>query len=410
MSRRGNLTILVTILALIAGTIALAFQRSTVLGLDLRGGAEVVLQAEPKQGQPVTQQGLDQAVRVLRSRVDSLGVSEPEIRKEGSNRISVALAGLKDPQRVLDLVGSTGQLYFLDAEGGPVRGVSISQAAGDQVSLSQVVPKTSLFDLLTAAQSVPSAKKEQFSAYYAFKKGQKDALNRFAYTSQERLALDPNVTPVPAADRVVLGVPDGTVVVSCSNKSPNGCPGNISPLSPAARKDPKVKETFYWYLYNLPAEADQLTGRDLDSAQADFDPQTGQPQVNMNFNDRGGRLFKKITKELADRGRQQWRQAGGQSGTQQAYFQHFAVILDGQLKTYPYIDFEQTPDGIGGQSRITGLRDYQEAKDIALVLQFDTTPTGHRFMEAWKRARIIVDVGGSNGGEEKPAPSPQPPQ
>ena len=45
-----------------------------------------------------------------------------------------------------------------------------------------------------------------------------------------------------------------------------------------------------------------------------------------------------------------------------------------------------------------------------LVLQFDTTPTGHRFMEAWKRARIIVDVGGSNGGEEKPAPSPQPPQ
>ena len=37
-----------------------------------------------------------------------------------------------------------------------------------------------------------------------------------------------------------------------------------------------------------------------------------------------------------------------------------------------------------------------------LVLQFYTSLTGHRFMEAWKRARIIVDVGGSNGSEEKP--------
>lgn len=46
-----------------------------------------------------------------------------------------------------------------------------------------------------------------------------------------------------------------------------------------------------------------------------------------------------------------------------------------------------------------------------LVLQFDTTPTGHRFMEAWKRARIIVDVGGGNGGgEEKPTPTPAPEQ
>lgn len=42
-----------------------------------------------------------------------------------------------------------------------------------------------------------------------------------------------------------------------------------------------------------------------------------------------------------------------------------------------------------------------------LVLQFDTSPTGQRFMEAWKRARIIVDVGGSNGGEEKPGQTPE---
>jgi hypothetical protein len=45
-----------------------------------------------------------------------------------------------------------------------------------------------------------------------------------------------------------------------------------------------------------------------------------------------------------------------------------------------------------------------------LVLQFDTSPIGHRLMEAWKRARIIVDVGGSHAGDEKPTPPPEPEQ
>ena len=55
---------------------------------------------------------------ILRDRVDALGVAEPEIRKESGNRISVAVAGENDPQRVFDLVGSTGKLYFIDLEEG----------------------------------------------------------------------------------------------------------------------------------------------------------------------------------------------------------------------------------------------------------------------------------------------------
>ena len=53
-----------------------------------------------------------------------------------------------------------------------------------------------------------------------------------------------------------------------------------------------------------------------------------------------------------------------------AYFQRFSIILDGQLETYPTIDFVQNPDGItGGSAQITGLDSMQEAQDIALVLQ-----------------------------------------
>lgn len=378
MSRRGNFIIIGILAVLLALTAFVAITKPAVLGLDLQGGAEVVLQAEPKAGQEVTQDGLNQAVNVLRTRVDSLGVSEPEIRKEGQNRISVALAGLDDPQRVLQLVGSTGQLYFLDAEKGLVPGVSVSAAtAAGATTLDSAVPKTSLYDVLTAAQRL--AEDGKFSGYYAFKKGSKEPLNDFPYSSEERLALDPNVAAVPEADREVLGVPEGYLPVHCSNLSPNGCPG-VAAISEEARKalQEKGEETLYWYLYSLGDEADRLTGRDLDRAQADFDTRTGQPIVTMQFTDRGGRLFEDITNQLADRGRALFRQAGSPkepTGIQQAYFQHFAVVLDGELKTTPSIDFERLPDGItGGSAQIEGLDGAQEAKDIALVLQSGSLP------------------------------------
>ena len=126
---------------------------SPVLGLDLEGGAEVVLEATPEQGQEVTPEILDQAVSILRDRVDALGVAEPEIRKESGNRISVAVAGENDPQRVFDLVGSTGKLYFIDLEEGLTEGVSRSVVEGGGIT-----PKNSLYELLKAAE--PQAERD----------------------------------------------------------------------------------------------------------------------------------------------------------------------------------------------------------------------------------------------------------
>ena len=79
-------------------------------------------------------------------------MAEPEIRKESGNRISVAVAGENDPQRVFDLVGSTGKLYFIDLEQGLTEGVSRSVVEGGGVT-----PKNSLYELLKAAEPRPSA-------------------------------------------------------------------------------------------------------------------------------------------------------------------------------------------------------------------------------------------------------------
>ena len=77
------------------------------LGLDLQGGASVVL--EPREQVP--QGVLDQAIEIIRNRVDALGVAEPEITRQGES-IIVSLPGVQNRERALQVVGHTAQLLF----------------------------------------------------------------------------------------------------------------------------------------------------------------------------------------------------------------------------------------------------------------------------------------------------------
>jgi preprotein translocase subunit SecD len=89
----------------LGGTLAAGNHPS--LGLDLQGGASVVLQPEHKVDSGV----LNQAIKIIRSRVDALGVAEPDISRQG-NSIVVQLPGVKNRSRALQIVGQTAQLYF----------------------------------------------------------------------------------------------------------------------------------------------------------------------------------------------------------------------------------------------------------------------------------------------------------
>ncbi|MEO5723964.1 MAG: protein translocase subunit SecD, partial [Ilumatobacteraceae bacterium] len=79
------------------------------LGLDLKGGIQVTL--EPVPGSKYDPSGLDLAVERIRERVDSLGVAEPEILRQG-DAIVVSLPGVKDQDQALRLVQVTGQVYL----------------------------------------------------------------------------------------------------------------------------------------------------------------------------------------------------------------------------------------------------------------------------------------------------------
>jgi len=102
------------------------------LGLDLAGGVYVVLEAQSNETGTELDKKIEQSMAIIRQRVDSLGVAEPNIVKEGNNRIRVELAGLKDTQQAIDMIGKTAQLQFIDPEGNII-------VTGKNVKNSEVV-------------------------------------------------------------------------------------------------------------------------------------------------------------------------------------------------------------------------------------------------------------------------------
>lgn len=88
------------------------------LGLDLKGGFEILYTAEPlAAGQPLTKETLTQAAESLAKRADSLGVAEPEVYPEGSDRIRVRLAGVENEEEVRALMSKPSVLTFRGPDG-----------------------------------------------------------------------------------------------------------------------------------------------------------------------------------------------------------------------------------------------------------------------------------------------------
>ncbi|MFC1753330.1 protein translocase subunit SecD [Thermoproteota archaeon] len=113
-----KLKITIALLALLS-TVAILFKLPINLGLDLQGGTQVTLEAKDTPKQKVTNDAVLGSLAVIRNRVDSLGVTEPVIRRKGTRQIIVELPGIKDPQRAINIIGDTALLEFVEAEWAP---------------------------------------------------------------------------------------------------------------------------------------------------------------------------------------------------------------------------------------------------------------------------------------------------
>jgi protein-export membrane protein SecD len=95
------------------GSVLRLQQKAIRLGLDLQGGIHVVLRVKLEELEPAQRDGaVDRAIQVVRNRIDGLGVAEPMIQKEGTDRIIVDLPGYTDKERAQELIGQTALLQF----------------------------------------------------------------------------------------------------------------------------------------------------------------------------------------------------------------------------------------------------------------------------------------------------------
>ncbi len=348
--RRTYLILSGLIAALLAGSLLLIVpgspaHRKATLGLDLQGGLEVVLKAVPPKGERVTDEGLDRSVEIIRSRIDKLGVSEPDVRKQSPDQVVIQLPGVRDPEKAAELIGKTAQLELYDLE---------ADLTGPSIGAQGPVAIPSLYDLLAGQQA--RARKGEPEAYYLFGKGKRLLAGPEPTAGQLFSRQHPRVPPGGR----VLAVPQGTVVVSCSPTPQNPCPGTLASSG-----------TFYYLFKYDPANPDEskrvpeMTGADISASgtRQDFD-QFGQPIVRMAFTGKGGKKFQEITRRL-------W-QRGNLRGTPQ----HFAIVLDREIKSFPQIDFRDRTlsNGISGGAQIENIGSVSEARDLAIVLQTGALP------------------------------------
>ncbi|HEU0335147.1 MAG TPA: protein translocase subunit SecD [Gaiellaceae bacterium] len=359
MTRRAAIVVLALIAAALVAVAAMAVPSSPIhdkatLGLDLQGGLEVTLQAVPPRDRQLTDDDLKRSVEIMRNRVDKLGVSEPEIRTQGDDQIVIQLPGVDNPEAAAEIIGKTAQLELFDLEADLVPPSIDAQKFP--------VAKGSIYDLLAGQQSL--VKEDAAESWYLFNK-------------QKKLVAGPENSKAKALQKHGGKVPDGfklfatppkTVVVSCGADEPV-CPG-VGQVNP-------TNESYYLLKYDPPT-VPEMTGADLnlDGTRADFDPTTSQPIVLLDFTNRGADRFQEITRAEATRGKLLYNTVGGGQGDADSFNQHFAIVLDREIKSWPSIDFNDYPGGISGDNgaQITGLGDVGEARDLALVLQTGALP------------------------------------
>ena len=355
MTRRTAIAVVALVLAALVGVGLMVvpsspLHRQPTLGLDLQGGLEITKQAVPPKGRKLTKEDLSRSVSIMRDRVDRLGVSEPEIRTQGDDQITIQLPGVKDPEAAAKIIGKTAQLELYDLE------VNLAPPSIDASRFP--VAKSSVFDLLAGQQAL--ATKGKSEQYWLFDKKKKLAVGPVA---TKEAALRKSAGKVPAGYRL-FAVPPGTVVISCG-VGEVVCPG-VSQSNPTSNS--------YYLFKNSPPDVPEMTGSDLklSGTRQDFDTQTQSPIVTMQFTKKGAKKFAEITRLEAQRGKLLSNTIGGG----QKIEQHFAIVLDREIKSWPSIDWEEYPGGISGSNgaQISGIGDVQEAKDLALVLQTGALP------------------------------------
>ena len=339
-------------------------------GLDLKGGMYLVLEVNQEgMNAGEAQDALQRVREILTNRIDRFGVSEPEITTFGSSRIVVKLPGLQDPERAKRLIGSTAQLEFrmvrpaeeinpaLEAMDGiflpDARAGAEARRAEAEAAAPADEPAAAALDSAELAAEAPADSADPFAAFDDVLGEEPDA----AAEREEYLAGHP-FTGLLIAQPGLL------------QSTPLFVPENDVDEVQAMLDDPRVQRKLRDAEFQLATDpldvgggqalrplylVDRdaiITGSELTDANPTADPdRPGGWQVSFTLNNRGARIFAKVTGENVGR--------------------FLAISLDGRVPSAPVIQ-GRIP---GGQGVIQGSFTNAEASDLALLLRAGALPT-----------------------------------
>jgi SecD/SecF fusion protein len=382
--RRRNAFVLLLVLILIGLAAVTIAVKKTRLGLDLKGGVELIYQGKPTAQSKVDTESLNRAIDIMRKRVDQIGVSQPEIQRSGQDEITVALPNVSNATRAQEQVGKTAQLFFYDwepnvigPEGKPAPSETTAtggvDAGGAQFGLLEyqaVLRAEKRAPILRSNETTwtPGCTPAQlngciYGSWYLIDTKHEAMLCKGGAKICQPAETEQNLyaegyKPPPGAVAKAVRVNPGTVVLESrpqENKS-----GNVVQASPNS-----------FYVLN---DAFVLRGSDITHPQQSFDEGaggTGAPNVTFGFTSHGQNVFQAVTKRIAQRGQESQLLASKESAEQ-----HFAVVLDGQLITTPSIDYTKYPEGIDATtgSQISGGFTITSAQNLAGELQSGALP------------------------------------
>jgi SecD/SecF fusion protein len=374
--RRRNALILLIVAGLVIASLAVIVSKPTRLGLDLKGGVQLIYQGRATAQAKVNSESLNRAIDIMRKRVDQLGVAQPEIQRTGESEIDVALPDVTNAARAQQQVGKTAQLFFYDWEpnvigpdgqpapteptvtGGPnpaqaETGIPEYEAVQRALKRPAIIRKN---DTTYEEGCTPKQVNECiYGQWYLLDTTHKKVLKGPEDTEQFLYA--DNYKAPPGVKAKAVRVNPGTVLAQAQPIT--GKLGKVTQPSPES-----------WYVLN---DNPVLDGQEIKNPRQSFDNGgSGAPNVTFEFDKKGVSTFKRVTREIAERGQQTQLPGVSKQGAEQ----HFSVVLDNQIITAPFIDFTANPEGIDPTtgSQISGGFTLTSAQNLADELQSGALP------------------------------------
>ena len=352
------------------------------LGLDLRGGTEATLTAQPIAGGYVTKSALNQAVVIIRNRLNGIGVGGATVSTQGSDNIVVQVPGGSHDQ-VLNTIGETALLRFRQA-------MSIDAPAPTPTPTVSPSPSGK-------ATGKPNPKKSNKPNPKKSSKSQGLAMSRALTKATSAAATSPIPTPAttPTATPATTPTPSTTATTPTST---NGLTNTPLPGSQSATLTPAFEKSYANWDCTKKATRNPTKGADIatdyiigcaldgsakyllapaavegtqvTSASANLDTTTGtQWVVNLTFNDSGATAWQQVTEKAynVNNGVPQTTACSPPKGCNSV-----AIVLDGIVQSAPYISQE---GGIsGGKAQISGSFTQSSANQLASILKYGALP------------------------------------